>query len=361
MRDHFLRVVDLQRSYDSTNTTPMQERGELVRTAIPSELLDRQNELAPALGRFELELEFEGRDGTGRKTRVPWVRAYSRVRSPSAQQGWYCVYLFHADASGVSLCLSHGSTTFDGSSYKARSSKEAQGLMEWGRSVSGHLATSRGFSVGVSLGSNADLVLAYESTTAFSKKYTPANMPSDATLLADLGECLELLTPIYELTSLGRAPGEVPPDIQEASALVASISNPLGAARRTGQGFGLTAAERRVVERHAMSEAERWLVANGHQVKDVSGTKPYDLVATKGSTDHIVEVKGTTGSYGSVLLTHTEVAEQKRAYPRNMLIVVHDVSLSADRKSASGGITSVIAPWPIDDTRLKPLSYQYTP
>ena len=78
-------------------------------------------------------MDFEGRDGTGRKTLIPWVRFYSEARSRSAQNGWYCVYLFDAPGTGVYLELGHGSTTLEGGEFRPRPPEELAKLVAWGR------------------------------------------------------------------------------------------------------------------------------------------------------------------------------------------------------------------------------------
>src|SRR5438067_1405364 len=62
-------------------------------------------------------MKVEGRDGTGRKTRVPWVRLYDQRFSPSATEGWYVVFLFSADGSSVFLSLNQGTTKFMNGSF----------------------------------------------------------------------------------------------------------------------------------------------------------------------------------------------------------------------------------------------------
>jgi len=89
MRGELLEVIGLQHAYTWANTPPMQRRGELIRRIIPQELAAATEQLAHSLGPHGEDLQLEGRDGTGRKTLIPWVRFYSEARSPSAQHGWY--------------------------------------------------------------------------------------------------------------------------------------------------------------------------------------------------------------------------------------------------------------------------------
>ncbi len=48
-----------------------------------------------------------------------------------------------------------------------------------------------------------------------------------------------------------------------------------------------------------------------------------------------------------------------KVYLLNALIVVHGISLSADRKTASGGELMVLAPWRLEPERLTGITYQY--
>lgn len=358
MRDSIRRVIELQRDYSAENTDEMHERGLIIRTSLPNELRDNQTVLAPSLGKYSAELAFEGRDGTGKKTMVPWVRAYSFERSPSAQQGWYCVYLFHADAAAVSLCLVHGSTTFDGATYKPRSTAEAAELMTWARNLVGVEAGAQGFHSSLSLGKAGALARAYESTTAFAITYPANSVPDDGRLLGDLGIALRLLEKLYRAIELGRAPEEVPAAIKGAIAASAELSNPN---RIGGQGFGLSPAERRAVELHAMKSAEGWLRSNGYVAKDVSRTHSYDFDAERGGQPYVVEVKGSTGPRGAIFLTHNEVRLHQEKHPNNLLILVHSIDLEGGSLACSGGVIEVISPWRIDDLSLRPISYQYLP
>ena len=88
------RVMALQPAYSARLTPEMAERGELVRNAAAEWLETHGAELAADIGISADDLLAEGRDGTGLKTRVPWVRFSARSRSPRATDGFYAVYLF---------------------------------------------------------------------------------------------------------------------------------------------------------------------------------------------------------------------------------------------------------------------------
>ena len=359
MREHFLKVFDLQSEFSSQNTPAMQVRGDLIRNVIPQEMRAWSAALAPALLPFRGRLNVQGRDGTGLKTFVPWVRIHSPELSPSAQSGWYVVYLFREDGAGVALCISHGSTRFDGREFKPRSASEAASLMTWARGLLGQQAQLDGMISGISLGSSAMLSKAYETTTAYSKTYSAGDLPSDATLAADAAFAVSLLGQLYRAQELGRAPDTLPPELIEADEAVTAISRPGSrSVRSTGQGFGLNAAERKTVEAHAMLLAITWLnTASFEDIRDVHATHSGDFLAMRGGVEHHIEVKGTTSSFGRVILTANEVELHRREHPANLLIVVHGIDLLETRTKATGGAITVLDPFVVDECKLTPLSF----
>jgi len=54
---------------------------------------------------------FEGSPGKGRWSSVPWGAVFDRLVTETAQEGYYLVYLFREDSSGVYLSLNQGVTT----------------------------------------------------------------------------------------------------------------------------------------------------------------------------------------------------------------------------------------------------------
>ena len=129
----------------------------------------------------------------------------------------------------------------------------------------------------------------------------------------------------------------------------------------SGQGFGLTAAEKKVVELHAVKLAIEHLTMLGYtEIEDVGDKESFDLRALSSEKQINVEVKGSTGAASSVILTKNEVSFQKDAYPLNGLFVVSNIELTRGEKiSAQGGDIQFISPWLIDESSLKAISYQY--
>ena len=129
----------------------------------------------------------------------------------------------------------------------------------------------------------------------------------------------------------------------------------------SGQGFGLTANEKKVVEKHAVKMAIEYLSELGYDhIEDVGDRESFDLLAVSAENQLSVEVKGSTGTAASVILTKNEVGFQLATYPLNGLFVVSNIELiRAGTLSARGGEIRFISPWQIDENRLKPISYDY--
>ncbi|QDH75066.1 DUF3578 domain-containing protein [Brevundimonas sp. M20] len=350
-------IISLQQQHSPSDTPAMKRRGFLIRQELPTEISEWRITVASAMGPYGDDLEIKGSDGTGLKALVPWTRLYSRRMSPAPTSGWYLVYLFHPDASGVSLCLSHGSTTPEDGNFKGISRTDAAELVGWARSVlRDEFAENSEVSTGVSLGKQK-LAAAYERTTIFSKFYRAGAVPSDRNLVADLELFAAALSKLYRAQTAGVVPGTTSADVVEVLQLAEEISAPFKQPLR-GQGWGLDAPSRRAVELRAMKLAEEWLSNQGFTFTDVSLRDSCDFRAQRAGQEWVIEVKGTTGGPKSVLLTRNEVALHRSAYPLNALLVVHGVVLGKDGV-ATGGTLVAFHPWLLDDKHLEATSYEY--
>lgn len=355
----FEEVLQLQIVHSPNNTPEMARRGELIRKEIPEIIREWPESQQGAAFPFKGRLNVQGRDGTGLKTFVPWVRVHSPELSPSAQNGWYVVYLFHQDGKGVSLCLSHGSTRFDGGDYRPRSIEETKGLMKWANGLLEGQFEPLGFRTGVVLNSKEKLSKAYEKTTVCSKTYSATAIPNDDVLQKDLNKAVSLLGELYRSAELGRSPESEEPEIAQASDAVSAISRPqVAKVGGRGQGFKLSTEERAAVEARAMDAARTWLDDNGYEkIRDVSAKESCDFWAEKAGVAKFVEVKGTTGRGESILLTANEVELHRTLFPDTLLILVYEIELIESRTKAVGGRLRVIEEWDIENAELKPLSY----
>ncbi|WP_443749358.1 MrcB family domain-containing protein [Asticcacaulis solisilvae] len=354
MRETLAEIVRLQLEFSPQNTPAMERRGILVRRTLPLQLRALGQKLRDPLGIYGADADAEGRDGTGTKTYIPWTRWYNKVKAPSAQDGWYIVYLFHADGSGVSLCLIHGSTD-DG---VPKPEKEIQYLMDWaGKVVGQEFRNDSQIRRGISLGS-VGYGSAYERTTLFSKFYPAGAIPGDSTLEADLVRFLGPLQKLYYALDHGLQPGTASPDLRDLEAEIDKVVSPLKPPAK-GQGRGLPGPLRKAVELHAMGMAREWLDDHKFKYEDVSAKESCDFRATRDGQEWVVEVKGTTGGSESILITRSEVALHLSRHPQNILIVVSGIELDESNGRTSGGTIQVHNPWHLDESRLAPICFEY--
>jgi hypothetical protein len=358
----FEETLQLQSEWSHLNTPAMNRRGVLIRKDIPAALEAYRTEIKQLLGTVGADFEIEGRDGTGPKSEVPWVRLYSESRSPSAHTGWYCVYLFRADGSGFYLSIGHAATRYINGEFKPRSSSELQNLVDWAREV---LSEARGpssnkFSDFIDLRARGKLGISYEQGTVWSRFYDSESVPDEQDLLDDLRDYIHLLRNLYDLDDLGRSITNPNEQVAAAEVAVSAITSPERTSTYRGQGFGLTADERRAVEKRAMKVAADHLEKLGFEVEDVSNKRPFDFIAVRGGEAFIVEVKGMTSNLGSIVLTANEVAAHRQSCPLNMLIIVHSISLQRQPPRASGGLVHMICPWQLDESALSAISYKYS-
>jgi 5-methylcytosine-specific restriction protein A len=89
--------------YETAKTQPF--AGHPLASLARKDLPDAIREIVP-----EDRYLVEGSAGQGQWAQVPWVALFDRLITTSAQQGFYVVYLFRADLSGVYLSLNQGIT-----------------------------------------------------------------------------------------------------------------------------------------------------------------------------------------------------------------------------------------------------------
>ncbi len=130
-----------------------------------------------------------------------------------------------------------------------------------------------------------------------------------------------------------------------------------GRARARGQRFSASPEARRATEDLAMDRAEEHYAAQGYTVERLG--KPYDLRCTRDDELLFVEVKGTQGDGGEILLTPNEVAFARKHRESMALFVLHSVGVSMDGKGpkASGGVVRILHPWNPDEGVLTPVGF----
>jgi hypothetical protein len=332
----------------------MVERGELIRNAIPASLLEQRGQLEGALGIDDFFSE--GRDGTGRKTRVPWARWGSRARSPRATEGFYLVYLFSAAGDVVYLSLNQGTTDFVGSDFVPKPPQVIAKRVSWAREVLSAWNPPIDRAVDFIQLGDPGLGAGYESGNISALAYESGNIPADSSLMTDAHALSEALGLLYAAHAKAPIPHEQP-ELKEAEDLAEQTS---GDRKRVGRvGFRTNSQEIKAVEMHAVAVAHAYYEGQGWKVKEFG--KPFDLRVRKAGETLTVEVKGTTGDGAAVPLTAGEVAHHADAFPNNALVVVRGIKLIRDEVAprASGGVLFELRGWDIEPLSLRAISYAY--
>jgi len=83
-----------------------------------------------------------------------------------------------------------------------------------------------------------------------------------------------------------------------------------------------------------MRQAEQHFVNLGYDIQDVSCSKPFDLLCTKGDAELHVEVKGTTGAGEAIFLTFNEVEHACANSDRMALFILHSIELRSSSEIA---------------------------
>ncbi|WP_405673399.1 DUF3578 domain-containing protein [Streptomyces canus] len=367
MDDLLSKVLELQPSWTATNTDEMQERGVIIRQQLPELLRADGARLSVALGVSLDDLGVEGRDGTGLKSEIPWVRVFGREQSPSSTTGWYVVYLFSASGRRVYLSLNQGTTIWTGGVFKARRVEDLRARVDWAQPLLAEATAARSDLHGtIELDARTPLGRGYGPGNVLAIAYERDQLPAQETLLEDLRFMTGLLGTLYESERLAPyIPGDPTPEVVEAeqsAAKTAGRRTPGDARpRREGQGFLLTSSERRAIERHSVRMATEHFEAQGWRVKDVGDKESFDLLLTSGERKLHVEVKGTTSAGLEVILTRAEVEKQRKYYPDNALVVVHSIELdrTGEEPATSEGVLHCTSPWVVDDEDLTVISYAY--
>ena len=118
--ERVLRAADVYSSHGKNNPQMRKRQDDL---QLVGEHLEAK--LRVEIGRDDLEVKVGGQQGS--YSPVPWIRIFNRKASPSAQEGYYLVYLFAADGSAVFASLNQGTSELRESGYKP--SRDTEGIL----------------------------------------------------------------------------------------------------------------------------------------------------------------------------------------------------------------------------------------
>lgn len=332
----------------------MQKRGELIRRDLPDWITSHKDRLQNAIGTADFFAE--GRDGTGRKTRVPWVRFGSRSRSPRATEGFYVVYLFDSNGAAVYLSLNQGTTDFIGGEFVPKPPEVISTRVAWARSIVEERLNAFGKTQELIELHDLGLGSGYEAGNIAAIPYALGSIPNHQSLLVDATVLAEALGEIYASHEHQPMPFEQP-ELREAEAAADRVT---GRSKTGGSaGFRTNSKEIKVIEDHAVATARAYYEKQGWKVREFG--KPFDLRIEKNEEALTVEVKGTTSDGHGVPLTAGEVRHHADAFPDNALVVVRDIRLQRDPDTpkAWGGRLFELRGWEIDPNSLRAISYAY--
>ncbi|MEG4229710.1 DUF3578 domain-containing protein [Microcoleus sp. N9_B2] len=147
--------------------------------------------------------------GNGSWAKVPWIAIFNKLVTESVQSGFYCVYLFRADFSGVYLSLNQGiadkrkkfglGKSRDMVRDQAQLFKDKLGsdkLREFSETLDFQLDSIPKKTTYRRLG------IAYEAGNIASKFYSSESLPDDKELVGDVRKMLEIYFSLFEEVSL---------------------------------------------------------------------------------------------------------------------------------------------------------------
>jgi MoxR-like ATPase len=197
MREAIEEILRLQTDFSAENTEAMQRRGELIRDKLAGEF----RELLPAMAAHSGidDLQAKGRDGNGSKSRYPWVRVYSKSRSPRPAAGWFLVLLFSRLGHRAVVSLNQGTNHSEGGRNRQRPASELNANTAWARNLlTGKDSFPAKWTAQIDLESQGvDLGSGYELGNVVGVEYRAEAVPSDEDIKQDLLEGLGWLARLY--------------------------------------------------------------------------------------------------------------------------------------------------------------------
>ena len=183
------QILEYQASYSHLQNDAMQQRESVVRHRLPARL-------KKLLGNSGWSVE--GKGNMGKYSKVPWLRIYRSGDSPSAQIGWYVVFLFAADGSKVYLSLNQGTRNIDGTSNAPKDLKYLRQRVTMAREMAASAIKTAGANFeAIDLGQDLGTAASYDQGNVASICYELNSIPDEAAILADLNKMLDALEVLY--------------------------------------------------------------------------------------------------------------------------------------------------------------------
>lgn len=137
---------------------------------------------------YPVKYKIEGSAGKGKWANVPWICIFDKDITETAQKGYYIVYLFKADMSGVYISLNQGYTYFE---KKYGAAKGREKLKKTAQLIRNRLNINDNLSLNsIELSSTGNLAKGYEQGHICGKYYDRSDFDriDERTFLKDLSE-----------------------------------------------------------------------------------------------------------------------------------------------------------------------------
>jgi hypothetical protein len=204
------RILALQSEFTAVVTPPMVERNDLLKNDL-RRAIDVLVMTTPGMSQMQVEAS----GGLGNNALVPWLRIYNPEKSPSAQSGWYLVFLFSGDGSAVHLSLDLGVTKLSALQIDQLKSEAEKVLSKTNFAYMPSSAVPLNV---ISLGASGNqLARLYEKGSLLSFRYAAEKIPSDEVVLQDIKYLFERLKVVQDL-EIAMAPEEKEDSVEFVSA-----------------------------------------------------------------------------------------------------------------------------------------------
>lgn len=164
--------------------------------------------VANAVGKND-RLIFKGSAGQGNWARVPWVGIFDKLVTSSAQSGYYPVYLFCEDMTGLYLSLNQGMTEAR-NLYKSSDAKTAlKSRAENFRAILGDRINDYKLIIDLRHSDQNNDTAFYEAGNICAKFYSLDNLPGNEQLNLDLNNMIQLYEDLIQ--------GEINSEVSETT------------------------------------------------------------------------------------------------------------------------------------------------
>jgi 5-methylcytosine-specific restriction protein A len=205
--------------YNASDLSIQKEVDSFIRNNISQQII---SECRINTGRYFVK----GAAGAGNRAEVPWIAVFDKDITESAQHGYYIVYLFNADMSGIHLSLNQGFTYYKEKYGASTGRKKAAQVAANYRSLI-HSSLNNFPDKEINLYCNGPLGKGYEAANVCSKFYPIHAIPENIELISDLHELMGIYRELKSLMGK-RTPEQLIDTITSYQENLLDLENPLG-------------------------------------------------------------------------------------------------------------------------------------